>query len=299
MKLLTYFLFAVAAIASGLSPAARADKPDILEIVEVGGAINGMTAEVIAKRVDEINDNAKVRAVLLVIDSPGGSVTASSAIYEDLARLKVPVVAWCQSVCASGGVYIMMSPAVKYIAVRSETITGSVGVILSVTRFNRLLDWAKIDNETYTSGSLKDAGNPTRAVSDPERQYLQGIVTSLADKFYGLVAKARPKIGPQGWAEVKTAKIFVGSEAVKLGLVDAVATRAEVVAKAKELSGSKTIFTREELKKMSYAADSGSTYEIPMKQPAMFGDVAWLIETAKEIRAGQSVKFEYRMPMEF
>ena len=278
--------------------AAFAQKPDIVEVVEISGEIHAGTAANIAQIVDGINDNGKVKAVVLVLDTPGGSVTASSAIYEDLSRLKVPVVVWCQSLCASGGVYAAMSPSVKFIAVRSETIGGSVGVVMQSMRFHRLLAWAKIDPKTYRSGHLKDAGNPTRPIEEAEDKYLQDIVGALAEKFYAIVGKSR-KI--TAWEEVKTAKIFIGQDIVRVGLADAVMSKAQVVAKAKELSGSKTVFTREELKKMSSAAHGGeSSYSLPLPQPNHgFGDVPWLIETAKEVMGGQSVKFAFRLPYSF
>lgn len=277
---------------------ALAQKPDILEVVEINGEIHSGTAANIAEQVDKINENSKVRAVLLVVDTPGGSVTASSAIYEDLARLKVPVVVWCGSMCASGGVYVAMSPVVKWIGVRSETIGGSVGVVMTSMRFNRLLEWAKIDPKTYRSGHLKDAGNPTRPLQEAEDKFLQEIVSSLAEKFYAIVGKSR-KIS--AWEEVKTAKIFIGQDIVRVGLADAVATKSQAIAKAKELSGSKTIFTREELKKMSSAAHGGdSSYSLPSLDPrAYLGDIPALVEIAKEIRAGEVTQFSYKLQYKF
>lgn len=300
MKRLIWSLFAFAALTAALIGPANAQKPDILEVVEINGVIQGGMAEGIARRVDEINDNSKVKAVLLVVDTPGGSVTASSAIYEDLARIKVPVVVWCQSLCASGGVYAAMSPSVKWIAVRSETIGGSVGVVMQMMRFNRLLEWAKVDPKTFRSGHLKDAGNPLRAGEEAEEKYLQGIVDNLAVKFYDIVAKARGK-KITAWPEIKTAKIFIGADIVRVGLADAVATKAEVIAKAKELSGSKTIFTREELKKMSSAAEGPGHYGNAPPVPVShgLGDIPWVIEQAKEVMSGESVKFAYQLPYRF
>jgi signal peptide peptidase SppA len=292
----------LALILSLLLPvSAFAQKPDILEVIELNGEVHAGMASGVAEQVEKINDNAKIKAVLIVLDTPGGSVTASSVIYEDLSRLKVPVTVWCQSLCASGGVYLAMSPAVKWIAVRQETIGGSVGVVMQMMRFHRLLEWAKVDPKTYRSGHLKDAGNPTRAAEEAEDKYLQGIVGSLAEKFYAIVAKSRgAKI--KDWDQIKTARIFIGSEIVKVGLADSVSTKAEVIAKAKELSGSKIIFTREELKKMSSGAHGEASYQSPAHAPKFehgLGDVPWLIEAAKEVMGGKSVKFSYRLPYSF
>lgn len=283
-------------LVSTCAKAADASKPFIVEIVEFQGEIGSGMAASAAKMVESINDNPRIKAVVLVVNTPGGGAVASAAIYEELGKLKVPVIGWCDHLCASGGMYLLMAPSVKFIGVRSETIAGSIGVIGQITRFNRLLEWAKIDNETYTSGSHKDMGNPTRAAREEEKKYIQGIINELALRFYEVVGKSR-KI--TDWDAVKTGRIFIGAEAVKVGLADAVLSREAVIAKAKELSGQKLIFTRDEMKKMSSAADAAPVVYRPTLPPMSMGDTAWLIETLKEIRQGDSVTFAYRLPYRF
>ena len=117
---LVLFLIALAFLVT--FDARAADRPDILEVMSIDGVIDDGMAARITKQVEEINDNPRVKGVLLVVDSPGGGVLASSVIYEELAKLKVPVVGWCNNICASGGMYVLMSPAVKYIGVRTTTI---------------------------------------------------------------------------------------------------------------------------------------------------------------------------------
>jgi signal peptide peptidase SppA len=275
-------------------------RPDLLEVIELNQVITEGVANGIKEQVEKINENPKVKAVLLVVNTPGGGASASDVIYSELSRVKVPVVGFCEYVCASGGAYALMAPSVKYIGVRGETIGGSIGVVGTMTRFNRLLDWLKIDNETFKSGPLKDTGNPTRDMTDADRKYFQGIVDELAQKFYGVVVKARPKASMD---EIKTARIFIGENVVRVGLADAVMTRDEAATKAKELSGSKLIFTREEIKKMSKLGDehSGSTYEsaLPSPRAGWEGDVHVVVELLREVRAGESSRFEYRMPYTF
>jgi signal peptide peptidase SppA len=279
-------------------------KPDLIEVIEISGEINRHVASNVAEAVDKLNENPKVKAVLLIVDTPGGGASASAVLYQALGKIKVPVVAYCEYLCASGGVYAAMAPSVKYIGVRDDTIGGSVGVIMQMTRFNRLLNWAMIDNETFKSGALKDAGNPTRDASPADRAYLQGIVDTLAKKFYGVVLKARPKVD---LAEIKTAKIFIGAEIVKVGLADAVMTRAEALAKTKELSGSKNAFTRQELEKVVKNASEAAAMNAPIKRgieadgwvDRSMKHVDTLMEIVGEVREGESVKFEYRMPYRF
>lgn len=299
LRILALCASLLASIFLATSVYAQSVKPDILEIVELTGIIQDSSAQWIAKQVENINETPKIRGVLLIVDTPGGGVLPSAVIYEELSKLKVPVVAWCNNLCASGGVYILTAPSVKYIGVRSQTIGGSIGVVMQIARFNRLLEFLKIDTETYVSGALKDAGNPTRAVRDDERKYLQEINTTLANRFYALVQKSRPNVQMDA---IKTAKIFIGSDVVRVGLADAVMNRDQALQKAKELSGSKHIYTRDELKKMSTAADAGPTYHTGIPTPMVtntLGDIPWLIETLKEIRMGESVKFEYRLPYQF
>jgi protease-4 len=284
---------------------AQTSRPDVLEVISITGEITDGTAQSVAKQVEEINENPKAKAVLLVVDSPGGGVLASAVIYGELAKLKVPVQGWCDNLCASGGMYALMAPTVKSIGVHTDvTISGSIGVVMQTMRFNRLLEWAKIDAKTYKSGFRKDEGNPTRAAEPEEEKNLQAMIDSLANKFYNIVEKSRgPKI--KDWADVKSARIYFGEEGVKAGLIDGVMTKDEAILKAKLLSGSKTIFTREELKKMSKQAERHDPYSMKIEGVPSFNlatyskDIQFIMETAREIKEGSSVKVEYRMPYKF
>lgn len=303
-KILAVLMLALAIIGGGSSNAwAQAPaKPDIIEVIEINGEINAGTAAGVAAAVEKINETPKIKGVLLVVNSPGGGASASAVIYQELGKIKVPVVGYCEYLCASGGVYALMAPSVKYIAVRDEAIGGSVGVIMQLTRFNRLLEWAKVDNETFKSGPLKDAGNPTRAGTDDERKYLQSIVDSLAQKFYGVVLKSRKGFEKEHWNEITAAKIFIGADIVRVGLADAVMTRDEAVAKVKELSKSKSAFTRDELRKITKDASEAASMSMPVKRvesDGWLGHATALMEMLAEIRSGESTKFSYRMPYRF
>lgn len=292
----------LATLAAVLAPFARAQapaKPDILDIIEIRTVITEATATFVRGQVEKVNENPKVKAVLLVVDTPGGSASASDVLYHELAKIKVPVVGFCEYTCASGGVYALMAPSVKYIGVRPETWGGSVGVVGTMTRYNRLLEWAKIDTTTFKSGEFKDTGNPTRAITERDQKYFQDIVDQLAGRFYEIVQKARPKAD---MAELKTAKVFIGDRIVKVGLADAVMSRSEAEAKAKALSGSKLIFTRDEIRKMSKEA-AGDSHQFgykPVAPPIDFqrsweGNLSVLVDVLQEIRSGESIRFEYRM----
>jgi signal peptide peptidase SppA len=244
----------------------------------------------------------------MVVASPGGGVLASSAIYEELSKLKVPVVGWCDNICASGGMYVLMAPSVKYVGVRSTTISGSIGVIMTATKFNRLLDWAKIDNTTFKSGKFKDSGNPTTGMQEEERAHLQQTIDVLAARFYDLVAKSRPKITQAQFADIKTARIYFGEDGVKAGLVDEVMSLEQATKKAKELSGSKLIYTRDEIKKMSkmansdsfsFSFDGNSVSALDSLMSELASAIRLTVKAAQEISAGESVHAEYRMALRF
>lgn len=279
----------------------RPSKPDILEIMKLEGEIDDSMAQNIAQQVKDINSNHRITAVLLVVNSPGGGVIASSNINEELSKLKAPIVAWCNTMCASGGMYVLMNPSVKYIGVRKETVAGSIGVISSSQSYSRLLDFFMVDTTTFKSAPLKDAGNSLRSLTDEDKAYLQGIITKLAGNFYALINTARgPKI--TNWAEVKSAKIFFGQDAVDLGLVDGVMSYEAAVKKAKEVSKSHAIYTRDEMKAISGSVDdssgSGGGYgnHVTLVSPSQTDRVFRLLS---DLQAGQATKFEYLMPYQF
>jgi protease IV len=294
------FLFAVMALsATGLDAQAsdaETKTPDMVEIIELNGEISDATANSVRDQVKQINASKAVKAVVLVVDSPGGSVLPTSVIYEELSKIKVPVVAYCHYICASGGVFAMMAPSVKYIGVRQDTISGSVGVIMQVTNYKQLLDKIGVGVETYKSGNLKDSGNGARPQTDEDRKYLQGIVDQLATRFYDVVGKSR-KI--KDWPAVKSARIFIGEDAVKVGLADGIMSRDQAIQKAKQLSGSKVIYTRDEMKEISKMADSYGSRYTASKLTVYEEGLGFLLMQAREIRRVEEVSFSYRMPLRF
>lgn len=275
-------------------------KPDILATVQVNGEISDDLAKTLKSKVDKINENTRVKAVLIVLNTPGGGVTASAQIRELLSTIKVPVVAWCDTECASGGMYILQSKAIKYIAVSDYTVAGSIGVYLEVTRYNRLLDWAKVDTQIYKSAPLKGAGDPTQPTDAAQDAYFQSIVGRLASQFYDLVITNRHITD---LSAMKSAKVFIGEDAVKLGLADAVMTKEQAEKKAKELSGSKSIYTIEELKLMSKSVsgndDLDSDDSENDKNTLPNEDLHWLTLQLQDMLGQENVQFKYELPYKF
>jgi protease-4 len=183
--------------------------------------------------------NDSVKAVVVRINSPGGAIAPSQEIYSAIRKIRAdgkPVIASLDSVAASGGYYI--ASACDPIVANSGTITGSIGVILQWFDMKELVTWAKLKPETITSGALKDAGSPFRALTDSERAYFQDIVTQLHTQFVRDVAAGRKdKIKPEEVARIADGRIFTGEQALGLKLVDRIGTIDDAVRAAGAAGG--------------------------------------------------------------
>jgi len=179
-----------------------------------------------------------VKSVLLVVNSPGGTVTASDMIYNELMRYKTrtgaKIVVCMLDMATSGGYYISL-PA-DYIYAHPTTVTGSVGVIFMRPEFYGLMDKIGVGLKTDTSGKYKDMGSPFRKSSPDEDKLFSKLVSDLAKKFTDKV-KQRRMISDENMKEIATAKIYVADEAVAAGLVDKTGYMEDAIAKAKELGG--------------------------------------------------------------
>lgn len=179
-----------------------------------------------------------IKAVVLKVDSPGGTVTASDVIHHELAEYKkasgAKVVAALMGVAASGGYYVAL-PA-DHIAAHPTTVTGSVGVIFVMPRVAGLLDKIGVGVDVSKSGALKDMGSPFRPATEEEKALTDAMTRAQAQRFLDLVRQSR-KLSPEALATVATARVFTAQEAKGLGLVDSVGYMEDAVAKARELAG--------------------------------------------------------------
>ena len=179
-----------------------------------------------------------MKAVLLEINSPGGSITASDVLYHEIMDFKertgAKVVAAMMDVAASGGYYIAL-PADRIVA-HPTTITGSVGVILMQPKVAGLMDKLGLSVEVNKSGSEKDIGSPFRPSTAEEQKIMQGLTDDLGGRFLKLVARHR-QIGPEDLAKVAKARIYLAPEALQLKLIDAVGYLKDALSDAKALAG--------------------------------------------------------------
>lgn len=170
---------------------------------------------------ERLRRDAAVRAVIVAIDSPGGSVAGGEALHASLARLAAlrPVVAVMGGTAASAG-YMAALPANRIFA-REATVTGSIGVILQSFDASDLLQWLGLRVESIASGRFKDQPSPFRPLTEEGREELRRVVRDLHEQFVAKVAAGR-NLPAERVRELADGRIFTGREAVALGLVDAI-----------------------------------------------------------------------------
>ena len=164
--------------------------------------------------------DAKVKALVLRINSPGGEVTASDTIYaavKEVARTK-PVIVYMDSVAASGGYYIACG-ASKIVA-SETTLTGSIGVIMEGFSYHGLFEKIGLGANTFTSGKFKDTLSGARPMRDDEKAYIQGMVDKMYQRFVAIVSEARKIPVTELTNGVADGRVMTGGEAVGVKLVD-------------------------------------------------------------------------------
>jgi protease-4 len=183
----------------------------------------------------QARDDDDVRAVVLEIDSPGGEVTASDAIYNWVVktRAKKPVVVYMGSLAASGGYYVACGG--KYLMANETTITGSIGVIIQTLNYEQLFNKIGLASVVFKSGQFKDMLSGTRPITPEEREYVQGFVMKTYEKFLGIVAQERNLPADQLRTTVADGRILSGRDALEHKLIDGVGQIEDAFQKAKEL----------------------------------------------------------------
>ena len=186
-------------------------------------AVSGVIAEDrrLLEALEKARKDAAVRAVLVAIDSPGGSVGGGEALHAALLRIAAdkPVVAVMRGTAASAG-YMAALPAARIFA-REATVTGSIGVLLQTPDASGLLDRLGVRVETIVSGVLKDQPSPFHPLSPEGRAALERVVRDLHDQFVAMVVRGRG----MNEAQVRVladGRVFTGRQALAVGLVDAI-----------------------------------------------------------------------------
>jgi protease-4 len=235
------FLLLAYSVVKGESP--RISGGPRIGVVMVKGGIGmgdgGADAEEVLKQVKRFADDDGMKAVVVRIDSPGGSVGPSQEIHDEVAKLakKKTVVCSLGNVAASGGFYVAV--ACPKIVAAPGTLTGSIGVISQFANVKGLVERFNVKMETVKSGKLKDAGNPFRDMTPEDRAYWQALVDRVYGQFLSAVAEGRG-LEEAEVRKVADGRVITGAEAKELGLVDALGNFYDAVDLAKteaKLSG--------------------------------------------------------------
>ena len=205
----------------------KGDDKQRIAVVEVAGPIDGNTSARFARLLDHVEREAHVQGLVIEIDSPGGTVTASDEIYERILRYKANrktagkpagVVISMRSMATSGGYYVACGG--DYIFAEQTTLTGNIGVLMSRFNFSELMAKHGIQESTIvsTGADFKNVGSPFSPETDEGKAYLKGIVDDAFNRFKQVVTAGRG--ANISGKDIFNGKVFTASEAVKDGLVD-------------------------------------------------------------------------------
>src|SRR5579884_4094426 len=177
-------------------------------LVDLSGVISSADSEglierpnmvaTIKEQLNRAAEDKKVKAVVLRINSPGGTVTASDIIYHELRafkqKRKIPIIASIMDVGASGGYYVAMGA--DKVVVHPSSVTGSLGVIMMTMNARGLLEKIGVEATTVKSGPNKDMGSPFRAMTDEERLIFQKLITAFYERFLTVIHEGRRNLTP-------------------------------------------------------------------------------------------------------
>jgi len=192
-----------------------------LQKIELFGPILDVSKTL--NEIEKAKQNSNIKGVLLVVNSPGGSVAPSVELAYAIKELKSikPVVVYASGVIASGSYYASIW-ANKIIA-NPGSMVGSIGVIMQGVNAEELMEKIGVSTQTVKAGKYKESGTPTRKWFDYEKEQLQSVIDDTYNMFISDVANAR-KLDVKNHTKFADAKIFTASQAKKVGLVDEVAT---------------------------------------------------------------------------
>jgi len=209
---------------------------DRIQVVEVEGEL--VDSRQILDQLKRYEDSNSIKAILLNVNSPGGGVAVSQEIYTEIKRLREKkdktVVAYLSSTGASGAYYIAC--AANKIVANPGTIVGSIGVIAEWVNYGDLLEWAKLKDIVFKTGEFKDTGSPTRALTDREKAYFQGLIDDMYVEFVEAVAAGR-KLDVEAVRVLADGRVFTGRDAREKKLIDEIGNFQDAVDLTASLAG--------------------------------------------------------------
>jgi protease IV len=238
-----FLLFSFVSRDTGLLPSHLSEKyvagevatvTDKVAIVEVEGAIYDAVVEHALKQIRQARDDKHVKAVVLRVDSPGGTVSGSDRIWREVELLKLkgkPVVASMGGMAASGGYYV--AAGADTIFAEPTTLTGSIGVIAEFPHFDGLMKKVGVDLDTITTGEWKDAGSMFRPMTAAERARWHGLIDQSYQRFVRVVAQGR-KLPLQQALASADGSVFTAEEALTRKLINGIGYLDDAIEDAKK-----------------------------------------------------------------
>ncbi len=217
---------------------------DISGVISEKGSSNPLSEseDLVARIKEELTlaaEDSHIKALLLRVNSPGGTVTASDVIHHEInefkSKRKIPVVAVIMDVGASGGYYIAV--AADQIIAHPTSVTGSVGVIMLRVNAEGLLQKIGVEAGAIKSGAKKDIGSPFRPMSEEERAIFQSMINGFQSRFLEVVTKGRKALPADQIKLIADGRVLTGPQAVQLGLVDQIGYLQDGIVAATKLAG--------------------------------------------------------------
>jgi len=208
---------------------------DKVACVELYGPI--LNSKDIVSQLKKYRKNKSINAVVLRIESPGGTIGASQEIYEEVKKIRESgkiIVASLGNIAASGGYYVACG-ADKIVA-NPGTVTGSIGVIAEFFNISELADKFGIKFETVKSGKFKDSGSPFRTLTTEERKYFQKLIDDSFQQFVEVVHQER-EIDKEKLLKIADGRIFTGQQAKELNLVDELGSYEDAISLTIKMAG--------------------------------------------------------------
>lgn len=209
------------------------DLSDKIAVIKIEGAIAsestsipfqsaGASAEKLIEFLDDAEQSADIKGILLEINSPGGTVVASKSVAEKVKAMNKPVVAYIKDIGTSGAYWI--ASASDVIVADPLSITGSIGVIASYLEFSDLLEKYGITYTSLKSGELKEIGSPFKGLTQQERDILQKKLDKIHEAFIVDVAANR-NLPVESVRNIASGVYYLGEEGKEFGLVDVLGSR--------------------------------------------------------------------------
>lgn len=195
----------------------------------------------VTEQLDLAACDRKVKAVILEVNSPGGGITATDTLHDQILQFKKKtgkkVIVYMKDVAASGGYYI--AACSDRIIAHPTTITGSIGVIMMLFNFEGLFDWLGVSEKVIKSGALKDMGSSTRPLTEEEEGLFQEVIMEMHSRFVDVICQGRnmPKEKVESLAD---GRMYTGRQALANGLVDSLGYLDDAIETGKEEAGLET-----------------------------------------------------------